>query len=215
VFAGQRHLDDSALIRRYLADRGLEALEARDEAVVRHLALCEACGARYAALQSAFDETRRAVSEDALAVCSPERMARQRERILRQIDNLSEGPRVLPFPAAAPAARGAREHRVRGRWIAAAAAAGLMVGMTAGRLLYTGGNDALAEARQRTAASASQTAARAVPAMRATNVDPAVSEDQFLSEVELATAAPRAAELRAIYAFTLEESREPFRRGKD
>jgi len=60
VFTGKRHLDDNALIRRYLADRGLEALESGDEALLRHLAHCPACDARYAALRSTFDDTREA-----------------------------------------------------------------------------------------------------------------------------------------------------------
>jgi hypothetical protein len=51
--------------------------------------------------------------------------------------------------------------------------------------------------------------------MRAVNVQPAMSEDQFLSEVELATSSPRTAELRAIYALTLEETRDISRPGKD
>jgi hypothetical protein len=48
------------------------------------------------------------------------------------------------------------------------------------------------------------------------HVETGVSDDQFLSEIELATAAPRTQELRAIYAFTLEESRDvPRPAGKD
>ncbi len=52
--------------------------------------------------------------------------------------------------------------------------------------------------------------------MRALHVEPAVNDEQFLSEIELATAAPRTRELRAIYAFTLEEPRDvPRAVGKD
>jgi len=54
VFAAKRHLDDNLLIRRYLADRGLAALEASDEAPLRHLAHCPACEARYQALRTSF-----------------------------------------------------------------------------------------------------------------------------------------------------------------
>jgi hypothetical protein len=120
---------------------------------------------------------------------------------------------VLPFPAAGQGAHAAREHRVVGRWVAAAAIAGLMVGLTAGRLVDLGGGGAKRAAQPQAAASAAP--ARGVPTLRAVNAEPAVAEDQFLSEVELATAAPRTSELRAIYAFTLEEPRDPLRAGKD
>ena len=103
MFVGKRHLDDSALIRRYLADRGLEALETRDEAGLRHLVRCTSCDARYVSMQRAFDETREAVIDGADAACTPERLAAQRDHILRRIDAQDPGPRVLPFPnGAAP-----------------------------------------------------------------------------------------------------------------
>jgi anti-sigma factor RsiW len=214
VFAGKRHLGESALIRRYLADRGLGVLETKDEALMRHLAHCSACAARYASLQSALDDTRQAASDEAAAVCTPARMERQRERILRQIDGLSGGSRVLPFPAAGQGAHAAHEHRVMGRWVAAAAIAGLMVGLTAGQLLDRGGWPGRG-AQPQVAASTAPAAPRGVPTLSAINVEPAVNEDQFLSEVELATAAPRTPELRAIYAFTLEAPHDPSRAGKD
>jgi hypothetical protein len=57
---------------------------------------------------------------------------------------------------------------------------------------------------------------RQTPVMRALQVEPAANDEAFLSEIELATAAPRTRELRAIYAFTLEESRDvPRTVGKD
>ena len=101
MFAVKRHLDDNLLIRRYLADRGLAALDAQDEAPMRHLAHCAACEARYQTLRAAFEETRAAAATDADAACSEDRLAHQRERIMRRIDALQSGPRVLPFPAAA------------------------------------------------------------------------------------------------------------------
>ncbi len=215
MFAAKGHLDDSALIRRYLADRGLGVLETEDQALMRHLAHCPACSARYASLQSAFDDTRQAAADEAAAVCSPARMDRQRERILRQIDALSGGTRVLPFPAAGQGAHAAREHRVMARWVAAAAVAGLMVGLTAGRLVDLGGGGAGRAAQPQVTASAAPAPSRAVPTMRAVSAGPAANDDQFLSDVDLATAAPRTPELRAIYAFTLEAPLDPSRVGKD
>jgi hypothetical protein len=217
VFAAKRHLDDNLLIRRYLADRGLAALEASDEAPLRHLAHCPACEARYQALRLAFDETRDAAVADAEAVCTPDRMDRQRERILRRIDALQSGPRVLPFPAASQNGHTVAQPRVMRRWIAAAAVAGLLVGLGAGRMVFnSSGARTTTEARQQTAPASAPAPSRQTPTIRALHVEPGVSDDQFLSEIELATAAPRTRELRAIYAFTLEESRDvPRASGKD
>ena len=216
MFAVKRHLDDDVLIRRYLADRGLSALDASDEAPLRHLAHCPTCEARYQGLRAAFDETREAVVADADAVCSAERMERQRERIFRRIDALQSGPRVLPFPAAGQTSHAAPQPRMFRRWVAAAAVAGLVVGLGAGRLVFNGGDvRTTADARQQ-GAPAAPGPARQAPTIRALNVEPGLSDDQFLSEIELATASPRTQELRAIYAFTLEESRDvPRPVGKD
>jgi anti-sigma factor RsiW len=216
VFAVKQHLDDNVLIRRYLADRGLSALEASDEAPLRHLAHCPACEARYEALRAAFDDTREAALADAEAVCTAERMDRQRERILRRVDALQSGPRVLPFPAAGQAGHAAPQPRVFRRWVAAAAVAGLLVGLGAGRMVFNGGDARTTAVARQQITPAAAGAARQVPTVRAVNANTGESDDQFLSEIEMATAAPRTRELRAIYAFTLEESRDvPRTVGKD
>jgi hypothetical protein len=216
VFAVKRHLDDTLLIRRYLADRGLAALDAHDEAPVRHLAHCAACEARYQALRAGFEDTREAAAADADAACTEDRLARQRERILRRIDALQFGPKVLPFPASTPQAHGAAQPRVMRRWVAAAAVAGLLVGLGAGRLVFRSGEgDSSAVTARRDVAPAAAPV-RQAPTIRALHGEPVVTDDQFLSEIELATAAPRTRELRAIYAFTLEEPRDVTRAvGKD
>jgi hypothetical protein len=216
VFAVKRHLDDNLLIRRYLADRGLAALDAQDEAPMRHLAHCAACEARYQTLRAAFEDTREAAAADADAACSEDRLAHQRERIMRRIDALQSGPRVLPFPAAPQHGQGAAQPRVIRRWVAAAAVAGLLVGLGAGRLVFRSGETGSSEVTARRDAAPTLAPARQAPTMRALHVETGVADDQFLSEIELATAAPRTRELRAIYAFTLEESRDVARPvGKD
>jgi hypothetical protein len=207
VFAAKRHLDDSALIHRYLADRGIEALEVNDEALLRHLVQCAACEARYVALQAAFEATRDAAIAQADEALSASRLATQRDRILRRIDAQYAGPRVLAFPAAGQAAATTRQPHLVRRWIAAAAVAGLVIGLTAGRLLQFGAGSQEASMR-RPATAAGAGSARTTPVMRSVHAEPPVDENAFLSEVDLATASPRAAELRAIYAFTIEESRD-------
>jgi hypothetical protein len=207
VFAAKTHLDDSALIHRYLADRGLEALESGDEALLRHLVQCASCDTRYAALQAAFDATRDAAVAHADGALSADLMAAQRDRILRRVDAQYGGSRVLAFPAAGHAASAIQPPQLVRRWIAVAAAAGLVIGLTAGRLLPFG-TSGQPDAMWRPAAAGGAVPARTTPVIRSVHTEPPVDENAFLSEVDLATAAPRAAELRAIYAFTLEESRD-------
>ena len=215
MFAVKRHLDDNVLIHRYLADRGLAALDATDEAPLRHLAHCSACEARYQALRATFDETRDAAVADAEAACTADRMERQRERILRRVDAMQSGPRVLPFPAAGQNGHAAQQPRVLRRWVAAAAVAGLLVGLGTGRMVFDGGDRTAADA-SRQIAPASAPATGRVPTLRALHVEPGQSDEEFLSEIEMATAAPRTRELRAIYAITLEEPRDATRTvGKD
>lgn len=213
MFAARTHLDDGALIHRYLADRGLEALESGDEALLRHLAQCAACEAHYAALQAALDASRDAVIEQADLALSADRLAAQRDRILRRIDVHCGGPRVLAFPAPGHSAAASHQPRLMRRWVAAAAVAGLVIGLTAGRLLEfgPGSHDA---AMRRPAAESGTAPSPAAPVMRSVHTELPVDENEFLSEVDLATAAPRAAELRAIYAFTIEEPRDVPPRGR-
>jgi hypothetical protein len=209
VFVGKRHLDDTALIRRYMADRGLAALEADDEALLRHLVQCASCEARYVGLQRTLDDVRDSASEDADARCTPDLLSAQRDRILRRVDAQYHGPRVIAFPTAGTAGKPVIVHSTMiRRWVAAAAVAGLVIGLTAGRLLQFA--PLVRDVRRQPAvASPAQVPARAVPVMTSLHPDPADDGDELLSEVDQATAAPQAAELRAIYAFTLEASRPP------
>ena len=144
-------------------------------------------------------------------------MERQRDRILRRIDALQSGPRVLPFPAAGQHGHAAAQPRVFRRWVAAAAVAGLLVGLGAGRMAFNGGGARTDGGRAPADRAGGVTGPpRQAPTMRALHVESGRDDDQFLSEIELATAAPRTRELRAIYAFTLEESRDvPRTVGKD
>jgi hypothetical protein len=143
-------------------------------------------------------------------------MERQRERILRRIDSLQSGPRGLPFPAAGQNGHASSQPRVLRRWVAAAAVAGLLVGLGTGRMVFNRGDRSTTEASRQLAPASVPAAERQAPTMRALRVEPGLSDEEFLSEIEMATAAPRTRELRAIYAITLDESRDMSRAvGKD
>ena len=216
MFAGKRHLDDDVLIRRYLADRGLAALEASDEGAVA--APRPLRGVR-GALRIAASGVRRH---------APGRGRRRRRRLLTRIawsisaiassgaSTRCRRPAGAALPRRRPERRTPRVSTACSRrWVAAAAVAGLLVGLGAGRLVFDGDAATTTAARPQ-APPPPLRLRRARPTMRALHVEPAVNDDQFLSEIELATAAPRTRELRAIYAFTLEEPRDvPRAVGKD
>jgi hypothetical protein len=83
-------------------------------------------------------------------------------------------------------------------------------------MVFNGSTAAPVTADARRPTAAAPASVRQVPVIRAQHAEPGLTDDQFLSEIELATAAPRTRELRAIYAFTLEEPRDAARPvGKD
>lgn len=186
--ADERHLDDDRLMA---AHAGGRPLGRRERA---HVGACAACARRDAEWRAALDRTREAAERAADEVFTPSRLARQRERILERLDQL-EPARVLAFPTTTTTT-GVRPSRMRMRWIAGAAAAGLLVGVVTGRYV---------ELRPRRAPQQVGTSALVRPArVAAQPVRPAVvaSDDEFLSQVDTAIGSPRVPELRAIDEFT-------------
>jgi len=209
VFTAKRHMDDNALVRRYLAERGLEVLDAADEPLLRHLAHCSSCHARYGALGASLDDSRDLTVERVDAAFTADRLAHQRERIMRRIE-AQNGARILAFPAAAPAVRAPLHARPMMRWVAAAAIAGVMVGVAAGRYLNVFDFAAGSRSASRNVVATAAGGPRAVPVIRAVGTSrPLVNDDEFLSEVDGAIAQPRTSELIAIYTLTLQDRNAP------
>jgi hypothetical protein len=156
-----------------------------------HIAGCGACRSEYAALAAVL-EAARDVTDEADARFTPERLAAQQAQILRRIENTERPARVLRFPLSSrpfPAVRtGAR------RWIAAAAAAGLLTGVIAGRTFDFG-------SAWRQTASSQATRAR-IPVFTSAGGPLATSDERLLVEIEAALVEPRVDELRAIDALT-------------
>lgn len=199
MFRGRRHPGEDVLVRWYMADRGLDALEPNDESVVRHVSDCAPCAARYAAVCQDLDAAADLALEGADAAFSPEMLLLQRERILRRVE--SQGAKVLAFPAADASVRLSGSSPSLLRWVALAAAAGLFVGLVTGRMLHIGSDEEL-----RT--SSAQVAARTASAPGGGQIRPAAlapngGADVFMSEVDMALSAPRTPELDAIDAMTL------------
>lgn len=166
-----------------------------------HLDRCDICQERLARVRAMLDGVRTDAIDAADRVFTSDRLAAQRAHILRRLERVTHPARVLAFPAlrrTAPVAR-----RVARRWVALAAAAGLLIGIVAGRV---------ADLRpRRPGYTRTQPAANAVPRMtdargdatRGPGLDAAPFNDEaFLSDLESAVSAPRVEELRAIDALT-------------
>lgn len=110
----------------------------KDAPVHPHLARCPGCAARYAALVDALQEHGEQVSAEANRLFTSERLARQGERILQRLDS-GRFAHVIPFPVRSAGitmlGRRSMTRLVSRRWVAAAAAAGLVLGFFAERVI--------------------------------------------------------------------------------
>lgn len=186
-----RHLGDEDLLA-LIESRGSDA----------HLESCERCAVRHAELVCLIADLD-VVHAEADAAFDDERLVHQRTHILRRLDKNHGPARVLPFPAAAHGAGAIRVFAAAGRrWVAAAAIAGLVVGIFSGRLL-THRSEQVADGADgagiySTAVRAGATKPVVVPAeLSASGYD-----EILLEEVEVALARPRVQELTAIDAIT-------------
>jgi hypothetical protein len=163
-----------------------------------HFAACERCQARRLRLVSMFGETRQAAEAEADAIFTPERLAAQQARILQRIEQDGRPARVIAFPATQAGEQRPLRNRPAARWIAAAAAAGLAVGLLAGHLAH----DLPSFGRPARPTIVSTSAARPVaqPTLRAVNAS--MNEEEFLGEIENALARPTAASLQILNDLT-------------
>jgi hypothetical protein len=119
------HLDDGALAAAWVDSRLDNGVAAHP-----HLAGCAACRARLAELGDWLDTVRADAMAEADEAFPPERLAAQHAQIMRRIDAAGRPARVITFPKmAAPISTGTSSVR---RWVASAAAAGLIAGIALG-----------------------------------------------------------------------------------
>lgn len=189
------HLSDDRLIE-------LGATGTPSSSEQQHLGACAACEARRAANARLLEELSIAAHEDGDAVFTAERLARQQTRILQRIEQELRPARVIAFPAAADVAPVAARRRPQAsRWIAAAAVAGLLVGLAAGRL-GPETRRALGGGRQ---VASTAPAARAVGTGAAPGIRPvstSMSDDDLLGEIERAINGRGGASIRALDELT-------------
>ena len=132
---------------------------------------CASCESRLASLDALLEEVAQVAESEADDAFPPERLARQHTRILQRLEQHGRIARVLAFPHARRPSMPARPMR---RWVAGAAAAGLLIGMIAGHLVHELPGFRL---------HATQPASTASVPLHASSV---ISDDDFLLEIERA-----------------------------
>jgi hypothetical protein len=196
------HLHDDALVECYFADRRGEAL---DPPSAEHLADCDACGTRYAELVTFLDDVRTASDAESDAVFTTERLRQQQEQILRRLEHASRSARVISFPGQSLSHPIIGAGRVAPRWLAAAAAAGLFVGVAVGgTILHPGLQRSVIPMRVATSPVASSRLAPtpAVLVNAPANVIDSIDDDAFLMQLEFALERPHTQELQPFDALT-------------
>jgi hypothetical protein len=167
------HLSDDRLV-----ELAMNECPSGDEQ--HHLGACTACEQRRVETARLLDESFISAREDADAAFTAERLARQQSRIFERLALEDRPARVIAFPAA-PEGSPIMVPRTRpaSRWVAAAAVAGLVVGVAAGRL---------APETFRALGGGSQVAVAAPPPVVQTTRSAAatLSDEQLLGEIELA-----------------------------
>jgi len=198
------HPADNQLIDAYFAQGEIEEGAAPVEAARRHLESCPSCARRYQLISEPLERLREQAVSAADAVFTNERLNTQREHILHRLEAAERPARVIPFPFASAGRHAGGGVRIMKRWVAAAAAAGLLVGLGLGRLATP-----VTPQAPRTSLVAANRAIQAQPAIRpapgssAPAIGSHTGDEAFLSALdEAVNRRVSIAELRAIDALT-------------
>jgi len=194
-----RHLQEDRLFEYYLAEQGGEPIE---PPAAEHLTDCGDCRSRYADLRRFMDGLRTEADTELDEIFPPERLRAQQQHIARRVEQLGHHARVISFPGHRPDEKSQSAPRpgshAAPRWIGAAAAAGLLLGIGVGSLYYS-----------QAPAGVPQTVAISNIPISDEAPDPASApalvgdiNEQFLSELELALERPHTRELVALDELT-------------
>jgi len=199
------HLQDDVLYECYYAERRGEPI---DPPSAEHLVDCDACARRYADV-GVFMATLSADAEAEVdALFPPERLRQQQQDIAKRLELVGRAARVIMFPgrrSAAPAQTPrSSATRITTRWIAAAAAAGLFVGVAAGTFFnFVPGFDFGSNLRRGDVVAGTRSV---LPPHLVSPVKPATeivdTDDRFMSDLESALDRPHTSELIAFDALT-------------
>jgi len=204
------HLQDDALYECYYAERRGEPM---DPPAAEHLADCHVCGRRYADVGAFLNTLSKDADSDVSALFPPERLRQQQQDIARRLELVGRAARVITFPGRTSAAVGPKPRpsatRLATRWVAAAAAAGLFVGVAAGTAFnFVPGFDFASSprrtgmtARTRPGVTLSAPAHLSSPAV-STAAELVDTDERFMSDLETALDRPHTSELVAFDALT-------------
>lgn len=197
------HLKDDHLLDCYVAEH---TGTAPDAWAADHLSECRDCEVRYAELAGFMNGLRADADADVDAAFPPDRLAAQQQQILHRLEHAHRSARVLSFPAREVSPPSRSPLMPAPRWLVAAAAAGLFIGVAVGGYL--------GPTRLRPAASTVRTSAAVRPmtvqpqaaaptAVRVSSPQTeAVDDEAFLTQLELALDRPQTRELAAFDALT-------------
>lgn len=125
------HLSDAALVEVWTS--GMHPA---------HLDQCSQCAGRALEMSRWLEDVQAVGRADADAVFTEDRLADQRDAILSRIAQLDRPAKVISFPAAAPAVREPMPRRgLSPVWVAAVAAAGIMIGVISVELSHMVGDE--------------------------------------------------------------------------
>lgn len=191
-----RHLSDAAL-----ADVWTASASSGNQSAHPHLDGCAACRERYSALTVWLDDMRVEATAEADAAFPPERLSAQQAHILNRLEAMERPVRVITFPKFARPI--AERPSISNRWIAVAAAAGLVIGVAIGQWMdfqHRFGSQPIRTPD--TVASTSTPVAREGDVTLRT-ASRTISDEALLSELEAALAmTPSVEPLRAIDTIT-------------
>jgi hypothetical protein len=198
------HLQEDLLFDCYLTARSGGYV---DPPVAEHLTDCAACGGRYAELTQFMEAVSAQAASETDAVFTPDRLRAQRQQIARKLEHLGHPARVISFPGRAVShhVSSSAQRPVR-RWIAAAAAAGLFVGVGTGLFFAwergPGRRASGVFARRTVLTTTDGRGERLAAQIEIALPDRSAEDKAFLSELELAGERPRIRELSAVDALT-------------
>lgn len=184
---GPTHLSDDRLLEVCLAAGATPARERQ------HLDGCVECEGRRTELARILSDISEAATTEADAAFPADRLARQQARILQRLAHEGRPGRVIAFPAGHSSDPLVRRTRPAMRWIALAAAAGLVIGVLAGQLAH---DFSITSPRAAAQMATAIRPAPATPILQA--VATTISEEEFLGMIDVAIEESGSTSLRPI-----------------
>lgn len=195
------HLHDERLFDCYLAELAGDVV---NPPAAEHLLECEQCASRFDELARFMDTVRADGDAQADEIFTPERLWNQHQAILHRVEQVGRPARVISFPDRIGSHVAGAATRVAPRWLAAAAAAGLFVGVAVGGMFFDTGGHSVSAPTMMARSKPVRTPAEPPPVRvtSAASVVESADDDTFLAELEQALQNPGTRELLPFDALT-------------